>query len=108
MSELVNCPRCNSWQQFKPKVRRLATVPWKEVYILCHMCGWQPMLGRTTDEIEELRTRLRALHRVAQYETARHGMPAHSTVQKLSKLTDEMADAVIRLDRDVEAINGRR
>lgn len=108
MSEQINCPRCNSQQEFKPKIRRLATLPWKEVYIVCHMCGWDPVLGRTTDEIEALRTRWRALHRVVLYETARHGMPAHTTAQKMGQVTDELANALIRLEQDVKAVNGRR
>src|SRR4051812_1855205 len=101
------CPHCNSQQNFRPKLRRLDTLPWKEVYIRCAMCGYDLVLGHTTDEIEMLRMRAQGVRQRLQYEVSRHGMRAQSTLTQAHKLAQEMQAATIRLERDMEAINGR-
>ena len=108
MTELTPCPRCNSWQAFRPKQRTLETLPWKEIYIRCLACGYELVLGNTTDEIEMLRMRTIKLRQRMNYEMSRHGTPAQSTVNRAIEVARQMRFAVIKLEEDLEAINGQR
>jgi hypothetical protein len=107
MTDPSPCPHCNSWQDFPTKLRRLDTKPWKEVYIRCSMCGYELVLGHTTDEIEMLRMRAKGVRERLQYEMSRHGLPTQTTLTHANKLAERMKEAVVRLERDMEAINGR-
>lgn len=107
MIEPSPCPRCNSRQSFHPKVRQLDTLPWKEVYIHCSMCGYELVLGHTTDEIEMLRMRAQGVRQRLQYEISRHGMPTQTTLTHARKLAQQMEIATIKLEHDMGTINGR-
>src|SRR3954465_9323123 len=108
MTEPFPCPRCNSSQDFSSKERQAGTLPWKEVYTRCKMCRYELVIGYTTDEIEMLRMRSKGVQERLSYEVARHGLPTQSTLKQASMLARKMQDAMLKLEADMDAINGRR
>jgi hypothetical protein len=83
----TSCPRCNSQQNFVPKLREVES--WQEEYIRCTVCRWEKVLRQTTPEIEANGIKLKKYQMRAQYEVNRHGMTSVATGRRVTELQQE-------------------
>lgn len=80
------CPRCEAPQRFVPKQGASSKLPsgYMTQYVECYMCGWYKVLGITSKDIEDARTKLKKLRKRKMFEESKHGICSATLENKIN------------------------
>ena len=97
----TECPRCNSEQNFVPKLRE-TPYAWQEEYIACSTCRYVQVIRATTAEIETAGKMFRAWQVRSMHEQRQHGHASATTQHRMRMYGEQWRDLKAALEREVQ------